>query len=350
MLIDEAEVILKAGHGGPGRVSFYKVWMKGPDGGNGGKGGDVYLKATSDLMALRQFTSKKILAAENGEMGGKNKSSGKDGKDIEVLMPVGTVLEDIRTGEVIELIEPDQRILICKGGLGGKGNTEFKSSRNTTPEYAQPGLPGEEKEFKIHLKLIADFGLIGLPNAGKSSLLNELTTANVKTADYPFTTLEPNLGSIKLNVISTSDGEEKSLTSNDKISHFVRGDKKRSLILADIPGLIEGASIGKGLGIKFLKHIEKVSILLHCIAADSEDLLGDYKTVWKELENYSESFKKKPEIILLTKSDLVTKEKLKEQLKLLKPLKKEVVPISIHDWDSLENLRNILSKSTGQRL
>lgn len=328
MFVDEAEVILRAGHGGAGRVSFYKVWMRGPDGGNGGRGGDVYIKATTDLMALRQFTAKKTLSAENGEMGGKNKSSGKDGSDLEILMPVGTVLEEVNTGEVFELVEPDQIIRIAKGGLGGKGNTEFKSSRNTTPEYAQPGLPGERKEFKIHLKLIADFGLIGLPNAGKSSLLNELTAANVKTADYPFTTLEPNLGAL-----------------NGKI-------------VADIPGLIEGASEGKGLGIKFLKHIEKVSTLLHCIATDSDNALEDYQTVWKELESYKQSlksslgsdyspiFKDRPEIILLTKSDLISEKQLKEKLKELKKLKKKIIPVSIHDWDSLENLKKELSKKS----
>lgn len=315
MLIDEAEVILEAGHGGAGRVSFYKVWMKGPDGGNGGRGGSVFIKATTDLTALRSFTAKKSLSAENGEMGGKNKSSGKDGKDLEILMPVGTVLEETNTGEVFELTKPNEVILIAKGGLGGKGNTEFKSSRNTTPEYAQPGLPGEKKEFKIHLKLIADYGLIGLPNAGKSSLLNELTAANVKTAEYPFTTLEPNLGSL-----------------NGKI-------------LADIPGLIEGASTGKGLGIKFLKHIEKVATLLHCIAANAENTLEDYQTVWNELENYSEIFKGKPEVILLTKSDLVSEKKLKEKLKELKKLKIKIIPVSIHDWDSLENLKKELYHS-----
>jgi GTPase len=312
MLLDEVEIILKAGHGGPGKSSFNPGKKGGPNGGNGGKGGDIYITVTSDLSALNQFSKSKLKEAQNGEEGGIFKSSGKDGEDLEIKMPIGTELLDLRTEEKIELNDLNQRILICKGGLGGRGNFEFRSSTNTTPTYAQPGLRGQEREFKAELKFLADFGLIGLPNAGKSSLLNELTAANAKTADYPFTTLEPNLG-----------------VYNGKV-------------IADIPGLIEGASGGKGLGIKFLKHIEKVDLLLHCIAGDSEDVLKDYKTVTAELESYNPEITKKKEIILLTKSDLIDKEELEKKIKTLKKLKKEVLPVSIHDFDSLQKLQSLL--------
>lgn len=315
MIIDEAEVTFRAGHGGPGKVSFFPGKKSGPDGGNGGRGGDIYLKVTSDLTALNQFTREKFLRAEDGESGGSNRRSGKDGKDLEILMPVGTSLIDKNTNGEIELSDLNQRILICKGGIGGRGNFELKSSRRTTPMFAQKGLPGEEKHFIVVLKLIADFGLIGLPNAGKSSLLNELTTASVKTADYPFTTLEPNLGVL-----------------NGKI-------------LADIPGLIEGASEGKGLGIKFLKHIEKVSLLLHCIEADSEDVVKDYQTVIQELKSFNPELINKEEIILVTKSDLVDKEDLDKKMKTLKKFKKLVIPVSIYDWDSLEGFKKIFLNS-----
>ena len=284
MFIDEVEITLRAGHGGAGKVSFYPGLKSGPDGGNGGKGGDIYLKVTSDLTALNQFSREKFLRAEGGEPGGSNRKFGKDGKDLEISLPLGTSLIDKTSGEEIELNDLNQKVLVCKGGLGGRGNFEFKSSRRTTPMFAQKGLPGEEKHFKVVLKSIADFGLIGLPNAGKSSLLNELTAAKAKIADYPFTTLEPNLG--VLGSPSTPPGRS-----------------GRGKILADIPGLIEGASEGKGLGIKFLKHIEKVSLLLHCIEADSDDLVRDYHTVMEELKSFNPALLKKKEIILVTKSD-----------------------------------------------
>ncbi len=312
MLVDEAEIIVRAGHGGAGKVSFYPGLTSGPDGGNGGRGGDVYIQATSDLTALRQFTTKRLIQAENGQPGGSNRQFGKDGADREIWVPLGGILENPATKEIIEITQPDERMLICQGGLGGRGNFEFKSSRNTTPEFAQPGLSGEEKHLLIHLKLIAKYGLVGLPNSGKSSLLNELTKANVKTAAYPFTTLEPNLGSLN------------------------------GIILADIPGLIEGASSGKGLGIKFLKHVEKTSTLLHCISADSDDVNRDYLVIRKELEQFSPGLIQKQEIILLTKSDLVNKHELEKKLKILKKLNPQVYPISIHDWDSLEGLKKIL--------
>jgi len=312
MLVDEVDIILKGGHGGAGKVSFYPKEKAGPDGGNGGKGGDLYIKTVSDLTALNQYSNKKFLAAENGQKGGTFLKFGRNGKDMVITMPVGTTLIEKESGEKINLDEVEQVVLVAKGGLGGRGNADFKSSRNTTPRYAQPGLPGEEKHFEVVLQLIADFGLIGLPNTGKSSLLNELTSANIKTAEYPFTTLEPNLG--------VTDGK----------------------ILADIPGLIAGASEGKGLGIKFLKHIEKVETLLHCITVDSPDVVGDYETVWKEMEAFSREIRKKKEIIIITKTDLADPEAVKEKERILKKFKKQVVSVSIHDWDSLKNLKKVI--------
>ncbi len=312
MLIDEIDIILRGGHGGAGKVSFYPKEKAGPDGGNGGRGGDVYIKVTSDLTALNRFSRDRVIEAERGEPGGTFCKSGQAGKDTEITMPVGTLLIDKVTGEEFELNNTDERVLICKGGLGGRGNFEFKSSRNTTPMRAQPGLSGQERDLKVILKLIADFGLIGLPNSGKSSLLNELTAASAKVANYPFTTLEPNLGVISRKVI------------------------------ADIPGLIEGASEGKGLGIKFLKHIEKVGLLLHTVAVDSEDIEGDYQSVVHELETYNPELVKKKEIILLTKSDLVDKKQLEVTQKRLKKFKKQVLPVSIYDFESIEALKKFL--------
>jgi len=314
MLIDEAHIIFRAGHGGPGRVSFFPGETSGPDGGNGGRGGDVYLQATTDLTALRPYTTKKVKFAQKGEMGGKKLMFGADGLDVVVLLPVGSVVTDLNTGIVVELTIPDEKILFCKGGLGGKGNTEFKSSRRTTPDFAQPGLPGEEKNCIIVLKLIADFGLIGLPNAGKSSLINELTKADVKVANYPFTTLEPNLGAL-------------------------HGGK----VIADIPGLIEGAHDGKGLGIKFLKHIEKVTTLLHCISAESDDLKRDYNTIRTELGEYNPELLEKKEILLLTKHDTLNEKELKATLKEASKLNKDIEVVSIHDYESIERLRKLLT-------
>jgi GTPase len=308
MLTDEADVILIGGHGGAGKVSFGAKKYSGPDGGNGGRGGDVYITVSRELTLLNQFSAKTEISAENGQPGGRQKMTGKNGNDLEIILPIGTLITNKETKEEIELLDTTKRFLIAKGGLGGRGNFEFRSSRNTTPKYAQPGLPGEKKKLHLNLKLIADFGLIGLPNAGKSSLLNELTQAHVKVADYPFTTLEANLGVFN------------------------------GRIIADIPGLIEGASQGKGLGIKFLKHIERVKLLLHCISAESQDVLLDYQTIQKELINYNKNLKAKKEIILITKSDLVSENILENLLNQFKKLKKKVLITSIHDLDSLKKL------------
>lgn len=317
MLVDEAEITLEAGHGGPGKVSFFRKG-RGPDGGVGGKGGDIYLIGTSDLTALNRFAGKKFFKADDGAMGDSNQKSGRDAADLEIVVPVGTEITDGESGEKWEMKTSGERVLICKGGIGGLGNEALRSARNTTPMHAQHGLPGEKRNLKLVLRYIADFGLIGLPNAGKSSLLNELTAANVKTADYPFTTLEPNLG-----VVQLKSGKTK--------------------ILADMPGLIEEASSGKGLGIRFLKHIEKVPVLLHCIAANSENVLADYKTIRNELKAYSALMAKKKEIILLTKTDLVSADEVGEKIGELKPTKKKVLAVSIHDWDSLERLKKVIA-------
>lgn len=309
MFIDETEISFKAGNGGPGKVSFFPGKHSGPDGGNGGYGGDLLIRASSNITNLNNFVGKDLIEAPSGVPGGSNNRAGAKGLDLIVNLPIGTLLLDTATREEIELTLEGQIIKLCIGGKGGKGNSEFKSSHNTTPHYAQKGLRGQKRSFRIKVRLIADFGLIGLPNAGKSSLLNELTNANAEVASYPFTTLQPNLGVLKRKVI------------------------------ADIPGLIEGASEGKGLGIKFLKHIEKVKLLLHCISSQSEDVVSDYQTIIKELGEYNKQLLKKEQIILLTKSDLVDKIALDKKRKQLKKFQNRVIAVSIHDFDSLEALK-----------
>lgn len=311
MFIDEVNITVRAGHGGPGKSSMATY---GPDGGNGGKGGDVYLKVTSNLKALNQFSIDQKVIAADGVPGLNRNLHGKKGEDTIVTLPLGCTLTEVSTGETVELTNLDQEILICKGGLGGLGNAEFKSSKNRAPKYAQPGLEGEFKSFKIVLRFIADYGLIGLPNAGKSSLLNELTNSNVAVGAYPFTTLEANLG-----VIGTR-------------------------VIADIPGLIEGASTGKGLGTKFLKHIEKVKMLLHCISAESEDVISDFHTVNTELTKYNPDLVTKKRIILLTKTDLISKEKLQELMLTLEKLNYPVFPVSIHDPEKFEVIQLYLQR------
>lgn len=313
MLVDEVDITAKAGHGGAGRASFYPRMGAGPDGGNGGKGGDIYIVGTTDITALAKFAGKGLWTAENGQGGEDFTKSGKTGQDLILEIPVGTSLIDQESGSSLEVVAKGEKILIASGGLGGKGNYALRSSRNTTPKNAQPGLPGQERKLKLVLKLIADFGLIGLPNAGKSSLLNELTEAQVKVGTYPFTTLEANLGVYQ------------------------------KLVLADIPGLIEGASTGKGLGVKFLKHIEKVKTLLHLISAESADVKKDYLVIRHELEKYNPTLIQKPEMILLTKSDLADKKTLEKQIKALQKLNPQTYSVSIHDWESLETLKKLLN-------
>ncbi len=314
MFIDEAVITVHGGDGGKGFVHFFPG-KNGPDGGDGGKGGNVYAVINPQLVSLYKYLEKKSFKAENGTHGQSNRRSGATGQDLFLEMPIGVYFTDLKTGEEIELTPEVSPLLLVTGGEGGLGNNSFKSSTNQTPMNAEPGKDGQTRQFKVVLKLIADYGLIGLPNAGKSSLLNELTAAHVKTANYAFTTLEPNLGVLF------------------------------SKVIADIPGLIEGASQGKGLGIKFLKHIEKVTLLLHCISADSENLEADYHTVISELEKYNPNLIKKKSVLLLTKIDMVSPDEVKKKLKILKKYNKDILPISIHDYDSIEKLKEILLKA-----
>jgi GTPase len=312
MLIDDVKIKVKAGDGGKGCVAFNKTRMNlGPTGGNGGHGGNFYFVGVSDLSALKQFRFKKEVWAEDGKDGRGQFLDGRDGEDVIFKIPVGTVIHNLTTGKDTEIVKTGEPVLIASGGLGGKGNFLFRSSTNTTPMQSQPGVPGESFSLRLELKMIADVGFIGLPNVGKSSLLKELTNADPKVANYPFTTLEPNLG--------------------------VYYD----LILADIPGLIEGASEGKGLGIKFLRHVERTKILFHFISAESDDFKKDYTTIRKELGDYNEALLDKPEYVFITKIDLVPEDVLKEKIK---KWRKKNIPISIYDYNSIEKVKKVLNE------
>jgi len=313
MLIDEVHIIIKGGDGGNGLVHLYSdAWRPkgGPDGGNGGNGGSVFFEAIGDISKLNQFRHAKTYAAQNGGRGGRNNRTGKNGDDLIFKVPVGTVV-NYDNGTSVELTEIGQKIILARGGKGGRGNFMFRSATNQTPKESEPGFKCTPKKIFLQLKLIAQVGLIGLPNAGKTSLLNELTSANAKVANYAFTTLEPNLGVTK-----------------------------GGLIIADIPGLIEGAADGRGLGIRFLKHIERTNLLVHCISAESQDPLKDYQTVRQELSNYSSILSKKPEIIVLTKYDLLEDSKIKQTQK---KIKADLIT-SLADSDSIKKLNDLISQ------
>lgn len=315
MLIDDVTIKVRAGNGGRGKVAFNSNMNSlGPTGADGGHGGSVYFQGATDLNGLAQFRNKKEIKTEDGGNGRAQFKDGVDGQDLIIKVPVGTVIHNLDKGSVEEIITTSDRVLIAGGGRGGIGNFKFRSATNTSPRQFKEGKPGEVFTIRLELKLIADVGLIGLPNAGKSSLLNMLTNAKSKVANYPFTTLEPNLGVYY------------------------------ELILADIPGLIEGASDGRGLGVKFLKHIERTKILFHLLSAESENLLADYAVIRKELEKYSRLLAEKPEHLFLTKSDLVSPEDLKTKLAVLKKINKNFKVISIYNQDALTEVKNLLNK------
>jgi len=314
MLVDDVKIRIHAGNGGQGAVAFNKNMMSlGPTGASGGNGGSVYAEGVSDISALRQFRFKKNLEAQRGGDGRSQFRDGLDGKNLILKVPIGTVIHNLTNGKDVDITKIGETVLLAQGGHGGKGNFHFRSPRNTSPKQFQFGLPGETFELHLEIKLIADVGFVGLPNAGKSSMLNELTNAKSKVANYPFTTLEPNLGVYY------------------------------ELILADIPGLIEGSSTGKGLGIKFLRHIERTGILFHFISAESEDPVGDYKTIREELEQYNKALLKKKEYLFLSKSDILSPEVLKKKLALLKKINTTVIPVSVYDLDSIKRVEKILN-------
>ncbi len=314
MLIDKVEITIKAGNGGNGAVSFRTREGNprgGPDGGNGGNGGNVYLQGIDDLTALSPFQHKKVWKADDGVSGKRNNLFGKNADDLTIFLPIGTIVSD-ENGKVLFEIVDTTRHLIAKGGIGGRGNNEFKSATNQTPRYAEKGEVGEEKVLQLELKLIAQIGLIGLPNVGKSTLLSLLTNAQPKIGNYPFTTLEPNVGMM------------------DRI------------MLADIPGLIEGASKGKGLGTTFLKHIEKTELLVHCIDASSFYPLKDYEIIRQEFEKYNPTLLEKKEIIVLTKIDLTNEKKIKDITEELRQKVKKIYLMTAYDDKSIAEFKKEL--------
>ncbi len=292
--IDTARIQIRSGNGGAGHVSFRrekKVPKGGPDGGNGGRGGDVIIATDPHMNTLLDFRYLRHYSAEDGEPGGKKRCTGRDGKDIIIKVPCGTLIRNSETDELIaDLTDRGETFIVAKGGKGGWGNAEYTTPTNQTPRYAAPGLPGEEFEIELELKLIADVGIVGLPNVGKSTLISVISSAKPKIADYEFTTLVPNLG-------------------------MVRYEDRKSFTVADIPGLIEGASDGKGLGHQFLRHVERTRVLLFMLDAASADPKADYKILKNELKKYNPEMLKKERMICFSRSDIVDE---KTQAKLQK--------------------------------
>jgi len=315
--IDELKIHISAGRGGDGVVRWRhekSVDRAGPAGGNGGKGGDVYLRAIRDISILARYKNTKEFVAEKGEAGMKKSMHGKNGADLIIDLPIGSVVTNLETREVFNLIEDEKLVKILNGGKGGLGNEYFKNAVNRTPEEQTDGKNPEQADFYIELELVADAGLIGLPNAGKSSLINVLTNSKSKIGAYQFTTLEPSLGDM------------------------------HGYILADIPGLIEGASEGKGLGHKFLRHIKRTKTLLHCLSLENEDLVKAYKVIRNELKEYSEELTDKKEIVILTKTDLMDEKTLEKAIKKVSKLNPNVLSATVLDDNSVKKLKDNLVK------
>jgi GTP-binding protein len=291
--VDYVKMHVSSGNGGKGSAHLHRekyIAKGGPDGGDGGRGGHVILKGNANLWTLLHLKYKRHIKAGHGEHGGSSRSTGADGKDVYIEVPLGTVVKNTDTGEILfEITEDQEEKIVAEGGLGGRGNWHFKSATNQTPRYAQPGIPGTEVNITIELKVLADVGLVGFPNAGKSTLLSVLTSAKPKIADYEFTTLKPNLGIVKYR-------------------------DYQSFVMADIPGIIEGAAEGKGLGHYFLRHIERNSVLLFLIPADADNIAKQYKVLLSELKQYNPEMLDKERLIAISKSDMLDDE-LKSELK-----------------------------------
>ena len=318
--VDEVELVLAAGRGGAGCVSFRRekyIPFGGPNGGDGGDGGSVVLVADDQLGTLLDFRHRKTMRAENGTPGQGSNKFGRRGKDLRLRLPVGTLVLDAAEGEILaDLVEAGAETVLLPGGQGGRGNARFATSTNRAPRHAQPGMPGEERRLRLELKLMADVGLLGFPNAGKSTLISRISAARPKIADYPFTTLVPNLGVV-------SWGEE------------------RSYVVADIPGLIEGASEGAGLGIQFLRHVERTRLLLHLVdPSDERDPLDKYRALRRELEAFDPEVAARPERVVLTKMDVTeVRERLPELETRFAQEGIEVWPISAITGEGLDRVR-----------
>lgn len=327
MFIDRAKINIKAGDGGNGKVSFHRekhISAGGPDGGDGGKGGDVIFIADEGLRTLIDFKYRRKYAAQSGEDGGTNKCTGKSGKDLMIKVPPGTLVKDEESGRIIaDITKHGQKVIIAKGGNGGKGNQHFATSTRQIPSFAKAGSAGEEYKVELELKLIADVGLVGYPNAGKSTILSVVSAANPKIADYPFTTLEPNLG-----VVSLDQGE--------------------SFVIADIPGIIEGAHKGVGLGFEFLRHIERTRLLLHVVdvaGVDGREPLDDFETINAELRQYNPKLAERPQIIAANKVDLPAgKEKLDSFKRAVEAKGFKVFPISAATNTGVSDLMHYIAK------
>ncbi len=326
--IDEVNITIQSGNGGNGCVSFRRekfVPRGGPDGGDGGSGGDVYFQADLGLNTLVNFRGRKNYRAEHGDAGSGSCCNGKAGEDLVIKVPVGTLVRSVESGEIIaDITDPEKKVLVLEGGMGGLGNINFKSATNQVPQRATAGKEGISLDVELELKLLADIALIGMPNAGKSTLISVLSAARPKIADYPFTTLEPNLGVVKF-------------------------DESSSIVLADIPGLIEDASEGKGLGVKFLKHIERTKAFIHLVdvswCLDEFEAFEQYVVIREELGKYNEELLNKKELVCLTKIDAMTDEEI-EKYKVFfeEQLDKKVLPISSVSGDSMDNLKGLLFK------
>lgn len=320
--IDYVKIFCRSGNGGPGSSHLRRekyVAKGGPDGGDGGRGGHIILKGNSQLWTLLHLKYTKHLFAEHGESGGSSLKSGAEGKDVIIEVPIGTTVKDAETKEtLLEILEDGEEKTLIKGGLGGRGNNHFKNSVNQTPRYSQPGIKGEEGWFILELKVLADVGLVGFPNAGKSTLLSVVSAAKPEIADYPFTTLVPNLG-------------------------IVRYRDYKSFVMADIPGIIEGAAKGKGLGHRFLRHIERNSVLLFLIPADANNINEEYKILLKELKDYNPELLDKDRILAISKADIIDEE-MKELLLPEIPKNIETIFISSVANINLQELKDIIWK------
>ena len=318
--IDYVKIYCASGHGGAGSMHLHRakyVPKGGPDGGDGGRGGHIILRANPQFWTLIHLKYRKHVKAENGGHGEGGLRTGKNGEDIILDVPVGTVAKDAETEEILfEMMEPGETRILCKGGRGGLGNNNFKSATNQTPRYSQPGEEGEEGWFILELKLLADVGLVGFPNAGKSTLLAAITAAKPKIANYAFTTLEPNLGIVKY--------------YNDQ-----------SFVMADIPGIIEGAHEGKGIGIRFLRHIERNSVLLFMVSAEEDDIAAGYRTLLNELEEYNPELLDKERVLAVTKCDMIDQE-IESQIERTLPKGVPHVFISSVSGEGLKELKDML--------